>query len=166
MLNLPALNLNRSFKHRNMKRTILNIMLMLLAATAVLSCSKGDFDVALDSASPSSERSILITGSATDSQTGTGIENIMISFKAYQYEDSGDTPLISEDIYTNSNGIFTLHTDGTDQPLFCILTASDAEGIYETQTKQVIVTWSGTSFDRHNNMFVVNDCTFIMTKAQ
>lgn len=165
MLNLPALNLNRSCRHRNMKRTILHILLMLLAATAVSSCSKGDFEVALDGA-PSNDRSIVITGSATDSQSGEAIENISISFMAYPYDDESAGPLFSEEVYTNSEGIFTIHAQGSHQKLLCIIIAQDKEGIYESQTKQVIVTWEGTSFDRYNNIFVVNDCAFNLKKAK
>jgi regulator of protease activity HflC (stomatin/prohibitin superfamily) len=67
---------------------------------------------------------------------------------------------------TNKNGIFTIDVSGEiHESLLCTLTAADTEHVYESKTNQVIITWSGTSYDKSSGKFVVNDCSFQMTRA-
>ncbi len=149
-----------------MKRMAIYLLFMLLTSTAVLSCSTGLFDKDASAMPSENPRTILITGSAIDSQSGSPLENITISFKAYPYEDPEASPVSTVEVHTNSKGTFSLHAEGATQKLLCILVAKDKEGLYESQTKQVIVTWTGTSFDRYNNIFIVNDCKFNLEKTR
>ena len=149
-----------------MKRVVIYMLMLLLVSTAVLSCSKGLFDQDASAMPSENPRAILISGSTIDSQSGSPLENITISFKAYPYNDPDAAPISAVEAYTSSKGTFTIQAAGASQKLLCVLVANDKEGIYESQTKQVIVTWRGTSYDRYNNIFIVNDCKFNLEKAK
>ena len=73
-------------------------------------------------------------------------------------------PMIMETVYSNSKGEFSILTEGADTDLFCIVTAEDPNGVYESQTRQILVSWEGVSFDRLSNTYVVNDCSFVLNR--
>ena len=54
--------------------------------------------------------------------------------------------------------------DGADMDLSCIVTAEDPDGIYESQNKQIFVSWKGVSFDEMTNTYIVNDCSFVLNR--
>lgn len=151
-----------------MKKRILNILMLLLSAAVLASCSMemepehwgdmmGDKDI----------RSIIITGAVTDASTGQPLEDITIHFKAYPQDIPDASPIFTDEVHSTSSGTFTIHASGNIyESLLCVLTAQDAGNIYESKTNQVIVTWSGPSFDRNSGTFVVNDCTFQLKKAE
>lgn len=125
---------------------------MLLTATAASSCSVGmDFEVGKPGLG--TERSILISGQVMDA-SGNMLEDITIDFNAYLQNET----VSSETVHTDSKGRFSITTEGAQESLLCTVTAQDKDGIYESQTKQIIVTWDGPSFQ--DNLFVVNDCNF------
>ena len=112
-------------------------------------------------------RSIIITGAVTDASTGQPLEDITIHFKAYPQDIPDASPIFTDEVHSTSSGTFTIHASGNIyESLLCVLTAQDAGNIYESKTNQVIVTWSGPSFDRNSGTFVVNDCTFQLKKAE
>lgn len=149
-----------------MKRTLIYILILLLSATAVLSCSVGIQDAMPPYDYEESPMSILITGTVSDMDSKAPLEGISVKFKAYP-DDTSDSPsVVSDRVYTDNRGIFTIHTAAPEYPLLCVLVAEDENYVYDNQTRQIIVTWSGPSFDNHSNMFVVNDCNFSLTKKQ
>mgnify|MGYP003457266671 FL=1 len=149
-----------------MRTRIAHILILLLAATVAVSCSKADMAIE-DMAGNPGVKSIVITGIVTEAQNGQPLENITIHFKAYPKDSPDAAPIIIDEVHTNSNGAYTIQT-GVEiyYPLLCTLSAEDSKDIYESKTNQVIVTWSGPSFDRNSGTFVVNDCTFQLKKAE
>lgn len=141
---------------------------MLSATTALSSCSKDMFDASdRDLMVEEGLRSVVITGAVTDAKTGQPLEDITIHFKAYPKNNLEASPLIIDEVHTTSNGTYTINAAGKiSEPLLCVLTAKDAQGIYDAKTNQVIVSWSGMSYDKKYGRFVVNDCTFQLTKAE
>lgn len=151
-----------------MKKKILNIFITLLAMAAISSCSKEMSDVPeYDMMGEDGLRSIIITGAVSDAQNGQPLEGITIHFKAYPQDTPDASPIIIDEVHTTSTGTYTINVTGQIyEPLLCVLTTQDPGNVYESRTNQVIVTWSGTSYDRTNGRFVVNDCTFQLTKGQ
>lgn len=140
-------------------RIILYIVTLLLASTAVLSCSKGDM-MEMDHIGNANEKSMVIMGSVSDRITGEALEDIAIKFKAYLQSEADKAPAYEETVYTDNKGTFTIHSAGADEKMICILTAEDKNGEYESQSQEIIITWEGTSFDRKSNTFIVNSCNF------
>lgn len=149
-----------------MRKKILNIFMILLAAAVCSSCSVDMFDgLALDMSSGERLRSITITGAVTDAQSGKPLEDITIYFKAYPQDTPDARPIISTEVHTTSNGTYTIQeSEPIDESLLCVLTTQDANGVYESKTNQVIVSWSGLSYDKTSGQFIVNDCSFQLNK--
>ena len=77
----------------------------------------------------------------------------------------GTSPLIIDEVHTTSKGTYTINVSGViNEPLLCILTAEDVTDAYEGKSNQVNISWRGTSFDRETGTFVVNDCSFQLSK--
>ena len=148
----------------NRRRTLISYIAALLsAATAVLSCSVGAFPPMYDAANPYIERTILVTGSVSG-PNGMPLEDITIILKAYPQNDATASPITSETTYTSNKGTYSIHAEGSDMQLMCIVTAEDSDGIYESQTQQIMVSWNSTAFDQESNTFVVNDCNFKLNR--
>lgn len=150
-----------------MKNKILNIFMILLAATTLSSCSVDLADIAFDGLMDGNKiKSVVITGIVTDAQNGEPLKDIRIYFQAYPQNTPDAPSVMTSEVYTNKNGIFTIDVSGEiHESLLCTLTATDTEHVYESKTNQVIITWSGTSYDKSSGKFVVNDCSFQMTRA-
>lgn len=141
-------------------RTLITSMVALLSvATAVLSCSDGMYEGEI----PYLERTMLVTGSVSD-MGGNALEDITITLKAYPQDDVAASPVTSETRYTSNKGTYSIRAKGADMPLLCIITAEDMNGVYESQTQQIMISWKGMSFDEVLNMFVVNDCNFQLSR--
>ena len=54
--------------------------------------------------------------------------------------------------------------DGAEMDLICLVNAEDPDGIYESQSQQIFVSWKGVSFDASNNQYIVNDCSFVLNR--
>jgi hypothetical protein len=134
------------------------MLALLSAATAVLSCSAEEYGEITYA-----ERTMLVSGSVSD-VSGNALEDITITLKAYPQDDAAAAPVTSETTYTSNKGTYSIRTIGAAEPLLCIITAEDMNGIYENQTQQVLISWKGMSFDEASNMFVVNDCNFQLSK--
>ena len=109
------------------------------------------------------EKMISITG-AVCSQDGQVLEDIAITFRSYLQNDMDAALITTETVYSNSKGEFSILAAGADTDLFCILTAEDPSGLYESQTRKILVSWEGVSFDRSSNTYVVNDCSFVLDR--
>ncbi|MBQ7898987.1 MAG: carboxypeptidase regulatory-like domain-containing protein [Bacteroidales bacterium] len=144
-----------------MKRTLTHIFILLLTAAAASSCSVAmDFEDGMAS-KPLRDRQILISGQVMDA-SGNILKDITIDFNAYVLDNTGGSTVSSETVHTDSKGLFSINSEGAQEALLCTVTASDKKGMYDSQTKQIIVTWDGPSFQ--DNLFVVNDCNFHLNK--
>ena len=148
---------------RTIRTIITYIAALLSVATAVLSCSKGVFDSMPDMDGALPGKSILITGMVVNNE-GEALEDITITFKAYPKDDVNAAPISTETAYSNSKGIFSIMADGAEMDLICIVNAEDMDGIYESQSQQIFVSWKGVSFDASNNQYIVNDCSFVLNR--
>ena len=142
---------------------IFSIAALLSVATAVLSCSVGVYDALPDMEGALPEKMISITG-AVCSQDGQVLEDIAITFRSYLQNDMDAAPIATETVYSNSRGEFSIQIEGADADLYCIVTAEDPNGVFESQTRQILVSWEGVSFDRLSNTYVVNDCNFVLNR--
>ena len=148
---------------RTIRTFITYIAALLSVATAVLSCSKGDYVVMPDMEGTITERSILITGYVSNME-GQALEDITITFKAYPKDDVNAAPISTDTAYSNSKGTFSIMADGAEMDLICLVNAEDPDGIYESQSQQIFVSWKGVSFDASNNQYIVNDCSFVLNR--
>ena len=148
----------------NRSRTFISYIVALLSlSTVVLSCSVEAMPQDSVTANPYQERTILVTGTVSD-MNGNALEDMTITMKAYPYDDATSSPLTSETTYTSNKGTYSIHAKGASMQLMCMITAKDQDGVYESQTQQVIVSWKGMAFDEASNMFVVNDCNFQLNR--
>ena len=138
------------------------IAALLSVATAVLSCSVEAMPEDSEGAYYM-DRTILVTGSVSD-MNGNAVEDITITLKAYPQNDVSAPPVASETTYTSNKGTYSIHAKGSQMQLLCTITAEDMNGMYESQTQQVIVSWKGMAFDETSNMFIVNNCNFQLNK--
>ena len=148
---------------RTIRTIITYIAALLSVATAVLSCSTGDYVVMPDMEGTITERSILITGYVSNME-GQALEDITITFKAYPKDDVNAAPISTDTAYSNSKGTFSIMADGAEMDLICLVNAEDPDGIYESQSQQIFVSWKGVSFDASNNQYIVNDCSFVLNR--
>ena len=142
------------------RKTIISIFALLLCSAAVLSCSMEPMMDFEESAPSQNGRNIVITGSVIDKDTNIPLEDITITFKAYPQNDADATPVSTETVHTDNKGIFFINTYGSSEHLLCIVTAEDKEDRYESFTRQIIVDWTGPSFDGH--VFAINECNFYL----
>ena len=92
-----------------MLKNSLNILILLLASTAVLSCSDVDSDIF---ERPDEELVISISGTASDLSTGEPIEEIKITVHAAEYGDKDNVNLVSKTTYTDNTGRFSISAEG------------------------------------------------------
>jgi hypothetical protein len=144
---------------------MLHIAILLLVSTAVLSCSmEFDSDV-MESDSALKGNKILLSGIVAD-EDGNPLEGISIQMLEYLANDETYSAISSAASSTDSDGFYTIYADGHTESMQCYVRAEDLEKKYESQTKMVLITWSGPSFDSESGIFVINDCNFIMQKKQ
>ena len=147
---------------KRIRTFICYIAALLSLMTAVLSCS---VEAMLQDSEGAKyvDRSILLTGSVSD-MSGNALEDITITLKAFTKDDASAAPVTSETTYTSNKGTYSIHAKGSQMQLLCTITAEDMNGMYESQTQQVIVSWKGMAFDETSNMFIVNDCNFQLNR--
>ena len=149
-----------------MKKLITYVLMALLNTAALSSCSVEMFDPDGDSIGDAGHREMVITGLVTDLEGDKVLEDITIRFDAYLQANPG-RPVITDEVHTGNQGMFTIQASYADSGnLMCILTAEDPKGIYQSLSKQIIITWTGTSYDKKLQMYVVNDCNFQLRKAE
>ena len=144
-----------------MLKNVFNIFILLLASTAVLSCSDVDSDIF---ERPDEELVISISGTASDLSTGEPIEEIKITVHAAEYGDKDNVNLVSKTTYTDNTGRFSISAEGFSYSTTCLVTAEDPNGIYADASQEIKISWSATSMQ--GNTFYVNECDFYLEKNQ
>lgn len=148
-----------------MKRHILNILILLLASTAVLSCSDLVNEIE-DVHVQATSYSLKISGSVSDIESSIPLEDIRISISATEKMVNGKEVETFLTVYTDDKGIFTTSISGFTYPISVILEADDPYGIYMSARHEIpMINW-----DSHYNMdkgtFYVNDCNFYLEKKK
>lgn len=123
----------------------------LLSLAAFCSCSKENNDIAEGG-------TIIISGSISDIGTKRPIESVKVLFSAYESHEDSALPVNEQNVYTDSNGSYSIMASGFSTPVTCVI-VTEAEG-YASVRKEILVNWEGISFDRATNTFFVNDCDF------
>ena len=150
-----------------MKKLMTYFLLALLGTTVLSSCSMGVFDAEPGIIGDGESREVIITGLITDAESSKALEDITVYFKAYPQDKPDAGPVMTDEVHTGNNGTFTIQAPtGDPGNLLCTLTADDPTGIYQSHTKQIIITWKGTSFDKELQKYVVNDCNFQLRKTE
>lgn len=142
-----------------MNKLILNILILLLASTAVSSCSvEGVGSVQ----SPNDTLTFSISGTASDLLTGAPLEEIKITVHAAEYGSKDHLNLVSKSTYTDNTGRFTISAEGFINTTTCLVTAEDPNGIYADASQEIKISWSAPNMQ--GNTFFVNDCDFYLEK--
>lgn len=146
-----------------MIRVLRYFAILLLVPTAVLSCSKAAEAESMESDAALEGNKVLISGIVAD-EHGNPLEGISIHLLEYLDITDLASPVNSIKSTTDKDGYYSIYAEGDLSPMLCYVKAEDPNGIYMTQVKTVLVKWSGPTFDKDANMFVVNDCNFILLK--
>ena len=107
-------------------------------------------------------RTIIITGTVSEAAGNAAIEGIKLIFEAYDPESSSSAPLTTINAYTDSQGTFSITADGFTTSVNGVITTDNPD--YKTVSKQVLVTWKGTSYDPETRTFFINNCDFHLEK--
>ncbi len=130
-------------------------MLLLLCATAALSCSAG---LEFDMSDAKIERSITVIGTASDIDTKKPIEEIKVTLHP------AHSDIESKSSYTDNQGKFTITIDGFTKPTSFTISAEDPKGIYESSTHEIsLVTWD-LNYSSPDGNFFVNEEHFYLKK--
>ena len=100
----------------------------------------------------------------TEFESLTPFEGICIQFEEFITVNGEEVLFSSTTAHSDKTGMYTIYIQGAETTMRCVAKATDGNGIYQTQTKEIFVTWDGPSFDKDSKLFVVNDCNFIMKK--
>lgn len=148
-----------------MKLFLRNILILLPFSAAVCSCSlaKSDADFSFNDVH---KGRILITGTVSELGSAQPLKDIKITFKAYLPDNSGATLILTDEVYSGNDGIYVINASAVKTPLLCKIIAEDMNSVYESQTHDISVTWSGPSYDKKNTSFVVNDSHFQLQKIR
>lgn len=136
-----------------MQKLINIITLWLLSMAAFCSCNNIEGHI------PSLERNggtVIVTGSVSDIDTKEPVEGVKIIFAAFEADSS--SPVATQNVYTDSRGIFNLRAEDISSAVRCMITADHID--YQNVTKEIIINWNSISYDADNGIFYVNDCDF------
>ena len=147
-----------------MRLFIKNTIALLSISAAVCSCSMAFLDGKAGAYVDGSR--ILITGTVSELESAQPLKDIRITFKAYAASESGAVPLIAEETWSKEDGVYAIAAPGHQMPLRCTIIAEDMSSAYEGQMHEISVTWSGPSYDKKHNSFIVNDCNFQLQKIR
>ncbi len=139
-------------------RNIIHTFILLLSATAVLSCSAAfDIESSYDAGYP-----LEISGTVTDADTGAPLEEIRINVQAIHQE----TVLHTKTVYTGDNGKFTvfLAFDNFEDPTIFVATAGDKDGKYRTGRHEMIISRNAV-YNIDKGVFYIS-CDFHLQKAE
>lgn len=140
-----------------------NIIILLAVSAVLFSCSKAF--TAMD-ASDSKGGRIIITGTVSELESAQPLKDMKIVFKAYTTDNAIPVPVYSDEVYSGNDGVYAIEAAAEAGKLRCVITASDMSGGHSSQTHEIMVTWSGPSYDKHSNSFIVNDCNFQLPKVR
>ncbi len=146
-------------------RDIIHTFMLLLFATAVLSCDAGILKEA--STTPTEDGySITVTGTASDIESKLPIEEIRITLKAMEQAADGKTRESEMSAYTDNSGKFAIVMSGFRSPTSFTIYAEDPQNIYQKATHEIpLVTW-GYDYSYSGGTFFVNGCDFHLKRAK
>lgn len=147
-----------------MKRHILNILILLLASTAVLSCSIGMVNEIENVHGQTYSYKLVISGSVSDMESAEPLEDIRIVMRAVEKTDGTSPEEHTYTAYSDSKGTFTINIGGFDNPVSVELEANDPDGIYKPAKHEIpLITWD-SSYNMNGDTFFINDCNFYLEK--
>ena len=130
----------------------------LLSIAAFCSCS----DSSTHDYSDPSVKDVIINGTVSEITTRQPIEGVKIAFIAYSKSGRTDEPVSSINAYTDSRGTFNLKAEEIGTAVKCILTTEHPG--YSGVEKEIIINWTGPSYDPESKIFYVNDCDFHLAR--
>ncbi len=141
-----------------MMKYITNILILLLASTAVLSCSmaydmmdqEGEVGYALE-----------ISGKVSDAGTGSPIEEIRITVNAMR----NGKEVAEQHTYTDNQGNFMILLNEAGRPSTVVLTADDINGRYVSVRQELMIPWD-SSHNIKDGIFYINNCNFHLSKPE
>lgn len=138
--------------------------MMLLTATLAWSCS-----MAFDINGPERGCTVIVSGSVSDIDNNKPLKGIRISFNAYSQEGNQSAPILTQTVYSDSNGIYAIETDGITDAVRCRISAESPdpdELPYQSATQEVNITLTGNGYDAQQNTFFINNCDFKLSKTK
>ena len=141
---------------------LLNIITFwLLSIAAFCSCTSIDEPYLKDT---DGTGTIIINGTVSDVTGNTPIEGMKLVFEAYDPEDLSGAPITAINAYTDSQGTFSITAEGFTSAVTGII-ATDHQD-YSNITKELLITWKGTSYDPATRTFFINNCDFHLEKKK
>jgi hypothetical protein len=107
------------------------------------------------------ETNIVINGTVSESGSGLPVEGVKLLLKGY---NASGNSVLSQDSYTDSQGTFNLKSVYVNKAIRCTIATDHKE--YSSMQKEIIINWSGTSFDHESRTFYVNDCDFHIERVR
>lgn len=107
------------------------------------------------------ETNIVINGTVSESGSGLPVEGVKLLLKGY---NASGNSVLSQDSYTDSQGTFNLKSVYVNKAIRCTIATDHKE--YSSMQKEIIINWSGTSFDPESRTFYVNDCDFHIERVR
>ncbi len=152
-------------------RIVFNILLLLLSATAVLSCSDGlmqkeELPPYTEPGMDDFDYKIVVTGTASDFDTNPPmpLEEIKIILKACEQRSENYTIRTDKTAYTDNNGKFAVSMSGFKGPTSFTVNAEDPHGIYQGATHEIsTITWEN-NYNVTDGVFYVNGCDLYLKK--
>lgn len=146
-----------------MRRHILNILILLLASTAVLSCSAGMVNE-LESIKGQTGYKLVISGSVSDMESSEPLEDIRIVMRSVERTDEANPKEFSHTAYTDNKGTFTINIGGFSSPISVVLEAEDPNDMYKPARHEIpLITWD-SDYNMDRGTFFINDCNFYLEK--
>ena len=131
--------------------------LWLLSIAAFCSCS--------DSMDPDysdpSDKTVMINGTVSEISTRLPIEGVKIAFMAY---GKAGQPISTINAYTDSRGAFKLKAERIGTVVTCTLISEHPD--YSGIEKEIIINWTGPSYDPESRIFYINDCDFHLERKR
>ena len=150
-----------------MIRRLANILTAILSAIALTACGQiflDDENKALEG-----EYRLVMSGIVSEAGSNKSISGIKITFSAYMENSISVLPLMTKTVYTDGKGIYNREVEGFSEAIRCTITAEATkqnDSAYEKQSQDIVVTWSGDSFDEESSTFFVNNCNFQLNKSR
>lgn len=132
----------------------------LLSIAAFCSCSDSEDPNYNDPA----DKTVIINGSVSEINSRQPIEGVKIAFMAYSKAGRTDEPVSSINAYTDSRGAFNLKAEKIGTAVTCILFTEHPD--YTGIEKEIIINWTGPSYDPERRIFYVNDCDFHLERKR
>ncbi len=138
---------------------LFNIMtLWLLSIAAFCSCSPAY----LDGGDTAEDLTLIIAGTVSETAGSKPVEGVKIRFQAYGPKGLSDSPVMTQNAYTDSQGVFSIKAEGFSSAVTCVLVTEHPD--YSSVRKDILINWKGTSYDIQTRTFFVNDCNFVVDK--